>query len=206
MRQQKVIDIAHQELVDLYGRLGAEERIELQQHLDALNDLENRLYDVGICTPTDEPPALSHYDNDQFPMVAEAQIELAVTALPANTHRLSVCSFLILSVQRSSPGLVSPMGIILCLTRTTAMWRVNDYVAAEQWYAERFVDVIEALRTRPNPEGDGTLLDDTVVLWAQEMGDGRAHVCTDVPFVLAGGGPWQKVGFLMQVALIIVIS
>ena len=65
---------------------------------------------------------------------------------------------------------------------------VNDYVAAEQWYAERFVDVIEALRSRPNPKGDGTMLDDTVVLWAQEMGDGRAHVCTDVPFVLAGGG------------------
>ena len=38
----------------------------------------------------------------------------------------------------------------------------------------------------PDPEGGGSLLDTTVVLWAQEMGDGRLHVCDDVPFVLAG--------------------
>ncbi|MEC8381265.1 MAG: DUF1552 domain-containing protein [Myxococcota bacterium] len=197
VRQQKVIDIAHQELVDLYGRLGAEERIKLQQHLDALNDLENRLYDVGICTPMDEPPALSHYENDQFPMVAQAQIDLAVTAL-ACEHTPVVSLQLSHTV---GPTVFSWLGISdghhsLSHTDNSNLAGVNDYVAAEQWYAERFVDVIEALRTRPNPEGDGTLLDDTVVLWAQEMGDGRAHVCTDVPFVLAGGGPWQKGRFL----------
>jgi hypothetical protein len=26
------------------------------------------------------------------------------------------------------------------------------------------------------------------VVWAKEMGDSRLHVCTDVPFVLAGAG------------------
>ena len=32
------------------------------------------------------------------------------------------------------------------------------------------------------------MLDNSVVLWAKEMGDASEHVCTDVPFVLAGGG------------------
>jgi len=32
------------------------------------------------------------------------------------------------------------------------------------------------------------------VLWAKEMGDSRAHVCTDVPFVLAGAGGCFKLG------------
>ena len=36
------------------------------------------------------------------------------------------------------------------------------------------------------PDGDGTLLDGTLVLWAKEMGDSRLHVCTSVPMVLIG--------------------
>jgi hypothetical protein len=196
-RQQKVIDIAHQELIDLYGRLGSQERIKMQAHLDALNDMENRLYDLGICTPTEEPPALSQYDNDQFPEVAAAQIDLAVTAL-ACEHTPVVSLQLSHTV---GPTVFSWLGLSdghhsLSHTDDSNLAGVEDYVTAERWYAERFVEVVEALRARPNPEGDGTLLDDTVVLWAQEMGDGRAHVCTDVPFVLAGGGPWQKGRYL----------
>ena len=38
------------------------------------------------------------------------------------------------------------------------------------------------------PEGDGTLLDHTLVVWGNEMGDGLTHERERVPFVLAGGG------------------
>jgi len=30
------------------------------------------------------------------------------------------------------------------------------------------------------------MLDTTLVLWAKELGDGRAHTCVDVPWILAG--------------------
>ena len=40
----------------------------------------------------------------------------------------------------------------------------------------------------PDPVTGAPLLDSTVVLWAKEMGDSRAHVCQGVPFVLAGSG------------------
>jgi hypothetical protein len=34
------------------------------------------------------------------------------------------------------------------------------------------------------------------VVWAKEMGDSRAHVCTEVPFVLAGGGAFTPGRYL----------
>ena len=34
------------------------------------------------------------------------------------------------------------------------------------------------------------------MVWAKEMGDSRAHVCTDVPFVLAGGGAFTAGRYL----------
>lgn len=196
-RQQKIIDISKSELIDLYSRVGTNERQKLQVHIDGVTDMESRLYDVGTCTPTEAPSALAQYDNDSFPLVAQAQIDLAVTALACDMTQ-------VVTVQMShtvAPAVFSWLGITdghhsLSHSDDANTQGVEDYVRAEQWYAEQFVYLIESLRLQTNPEGDGTLLDDTLVLWAQEMGDGRLHVCTDVPFVLAGATPWQLGRFL----------
>jgi hypothetical protein len=37
------------------------------------------------------------------------------------------------------------------------------------------------------PEGDGTLFDNTVILWCNELSRGNTHSHSDMPFVLAGG-------------------
>ena len=36
------------------------------------------------------------------------------------------------------------------------------------------------------PEGDGTMLDNTLVLWLSEFGDGDGHASNNLPTVLAG--------------------
>ena len=37
------------------------------------------------------------------------------------------------------------------------------------------------------PEGDGTMLDHTLILWCNELAIGNVHSRTDAPYVLAGG-------------------
>jgi hypothetical protein len=53
------------------------------------------------------------------------------------------------------------------------------------WYAEQFAALLDELDAVP--EGDGTLLDHTVVLWGNELGRGNSHARTKIPFVMAGG-------------------
>ena len=65
---------------------------------------------------------------------------------------------------------------------------VAHFVEAERYLAEEFAYLLSKLDSLPEPDGEGTLLDHTTVLWAQELGDGRLHDCHSVPFVLAGGG------------------
>ena len=65
---------------------------------------------------------------------------------------------------------------------------VAEFVAAERWCAGQLASLLDRLARTPDPASDGSLLDSTVVLWAKELGDPRAHVCQSVPFVLAGGG------------------
>ena len=50
------------------------------------------------------------------------------------------------------------------------------------------------------PEGDGTLLDNSVAVWLQEQSDGNAHNLNNMPFLQAGGcGGYFKTGQIINV-------
>jgi hypothetical protein len=58
---------------------------------------------------------------------------------------------------------------------------------AENWYHRQLVYLVEKLRSKR--EGDGTLLDNTIVLWANNMHDGAAHSHgPHLPWIIAGRG------------------
>ena len=44
------------------------------------------------------------------------------------------------------------------------------------------------LSETPEPGADGTLLDNTLIVWTNELGKGNSHTLNDIPFVLVGGG------------------
>jgi hypothetical protein len=54
------------------------------------------------------------------------------------------------------------------------------------WYAERFAYLLGRLDAVP--EGQGSMLDHTLVIWGSEVGTGSSHDFANVPFVVAGGG------------------
>ena len=61
---------------------------------------------------------------------------------------------------------------------------VNDFKDAIDWYAERLAYFLAKLDSYQ--EGDGTLLDNTLVLWATEIGESTQHDLMMMPYVFAG--------------------
>src|SRR5262249_44970781 len=61
-----------------------------------------------------------------------------------------------------------------------------------RWYAQQVADFIALLKAIP--EGNGTVYDNTIILWVNELGDPARHMNNNVPFVLAGGGGTFKRG------------
>jgi hypothetical protein len=66
------------------------------------------------------------------------------------------------------------------------------------WFGQDFAYLLERLASVN--EGDGTLLDNTVVLWVSEIQEPPSHAQTNMPFVVAGGknagiktGRWLQV-------------
>jgi hypothetical protein len=62
---------------------------------------------------------------------------------------------------------------------------LDQITAVNVWYSEQVKYLLDQLASVP--EGDGTLLDHTLVVWGNELSRGNSHGNHPVPFVLAGG-------------------
>ncbi len=190
-RRQSVIDLVKDRVDAASARVSAAEKRKLDHHLSALRTLERRLapIDLGSCTAPSPPAAVAPNDNDAFPDIAVVQRQLGVLALACGLSRVVV-------LQHShtvSPTAFSWLGVpdqhhSLSHADDANVAGLDAFVACEQWYLDRYIDVVEDLRSRPSPHSEGSLLDDTVVVYVKELGDSRLHDQVSVPFFVAGGG------------------
>src|SRR5262249_40450408 len=72
----------------------------------------------------------------------------------------------------------------------------NALIQINTWYSQQFAYLLAKMKTIP--EGSGTMLDNTVVLWCNELAKGNVHSHQPLPFVLAGkrGGALRPGPFL----------
>ncbi|MCA9553826.1 MAG: DUF1552 domain-containing protein [Myxococcales bacterium] len=191
-RRRSVLDLVRAEVQDLSKRLSTEENAKLSAHLESLRTMERSFTPQSEAERCNAAPTQLPTDpllNDNFPAVGRAQMDLMVAALACDLTRVA-------SIQWSyaqSETLFTWLGHAethhsLSHMDTNIPWGVTQNIEAGRWYAEQFRYLVERLAQLPDPSGPGTLLDNSVVLWMSEIGDGFTHLCTDVPIVVAGGG------------------
>lgn len=194
-RKRSILDRAMQDLTRANGCLGSDERYKLSGALDAFRTIERRLADSAsmqntggaMCTS----PALAlpddHRGSSQFPDVVDAMTSLAAMALACGQTR-------VLTLQLSHT--VSPLSMTWAGSTEGhhSLSHANDgspgveqFAQNEIWYAGQFGALLDKLASFPDPDGDGTLLDGTLVFWIKELADSRLHNFQGVPCVLAGG-------------------
>jgi hypothetical protein len=78
---------------------------------------------------------------------------------------------------------VSAMGAAM-VDQATANTVRGDLTLVHQWYATQFAYLVGKLKALP--EGSGTVLDNTLLFWTNELGLGGVHSPTNIPYVLAG--------------------
>ena len=61
-------------------------------------------------------------------------------------------------------------------------------IKINKWYCEQMAYLAKRLAETPEPGGGGSLLDNTLVIWTNELGKGNSHTLNDIPFVLVGNG------------------
>ena len=70
---------------------------------------------------------------------------------------------------------------------------VEKLTKINTWYCEQLAYLAKRLAETPEPGGEGSMLDNTTIVWTNELGKGNSHTLDNIPFVLVGGG----LGFTM---------
>ncbi len=71
---------------------------------------------------------------------------------------------------------------------------VEKLININKWYGEQLAYLAKRLAETPEPGGAGTLLDNTTIVWTNELGKGNSHTLDHIPFVMIGGGLGYKMG------------
>ena len=61
----------------------------------------------------------------------------------------------------------------------------EDFIKIKAWYTAQLAKLIQQLASVP--EGNGTLLDNTVIFVGSDLANGGWHNHADMPFIIAGG-------------------
>lgn len=190
-RRKSVLDTVSEDYAALDARLGAEDRRRLDAHLTAVREIELTHTSPGFSPAgTCQLPAIDRpgdiYGNASYPAVGKAQMDLLVMALACDLTRVASLQWdtSVSNVVHSwLPGVV--MGHHDLSHEDPANASIQAQLRAiEGWYASQLAYLIAALGAVP--EGEGTLLDSTVVLWCNELSKGFDHTLHDLHWMLAG--------------------
>lgn len=197
-QRKSVLDAVAKEFKALSPQLGAQDRHTLDAHLTLVRDVERRLsLGIGECQKPDVPPTLDPVSETDMPAIAELELDLLALAFACDRTR--VASFEIsTALNRIRYPWLSSMGEGHALSHTGA----SDEDAKRQltkrqaWHASLIARLFDRLSTVP--EGDGTVLDSTLLFWGNEVSMGTTHTHDNMPFLVAGGGWAMRTGRYLQ--------
>ncbi|MEM6996913.1 MAG: DUF1552 domain-containing protein [Myxococcota bacterium] len=182
-----VIDSVAGSLDALTARTSQGDKAKIEQHLTALRDVEKQVQ-AGLAAC--EPPALDPLPQggqafDNYPMVTSQNLDLMVAALACDATR--VASFM-WSWENSSVRFpwLNLAGAERRFHPLSHLGDSPDFALQLDWYAGQVSALLDRLAAVP--EGDGTLLDHSVVVWASPCSVSYKHISRNLPIVLAGGG------------------
>jgi hypothetical protein len=187
-RRKSTLDAVTGQINSLRANVGAEARARLDLHLESIRQIENRLSSGGGGLIAGCGQDLVASDDTSDVLKADlVHLEILISALSCNATRVAAIQFGSdqvlqvnlpeLSLQGDEHGLMLHSG---------SGDGFQKLIAFEKWLAQRFVEVVNRLAATPDPEGGGSLLDTTLVVWARDMGDGVAHNQESMRFVFAG--------------------
>ena len=186
-REKSVLDAVRGQAQSLRARLGAEDKARLDEYLTSVRELENSIatlppeYKESVERPSEA------LDLRDYPRIAKIQSDLLVHALASGQTR--VASYMLTKCQ----------GLTRFPWLGHTAQRHHEYTHGEvetprgmrilrdicRWHVEEFAYLLGRLKS--TPEGAGSLLDHTALLFVHEHAEANAHKNNNLAAIVAGG-------------------
>ncbi len=200
--RRSVLDVLGSELTSIQGKISSADKVKIDQHLAAVREIELRLQNSNVAC---QGPVLgTEVDTNKAsntPVVMDAMVSLMAASLSCGLTDFASMQY---RVGENDSGYVYDwLGItdlehhLMTHEADTNMTAKAELTKIYTWYAEmfgKFLDKLDAI-----PEGNGTMLDNSLVVWGSELGKGNSHSFEKMPFVVAGGAAGKlKTGRYLQ--------
>jgi hypothetical protein len=195
---KSVLDDLQEDLKKVKSQISKNDQQLLDEHLTLVREMENEIKankkaDVGHKVPILEPGV--RRDNDNMPKLSKLQIDLMVSSFLADSARVATLQYTNSVGQARFTWLGISEG-----QHDLSHEPDSNKVAQEKltkinaWYCEQVAYLAKRLAETKEPDGNGSLLDNTTIIWTNELGQGNSHTLENIPFVMVGGGLGFKMG------------
>jgi len=185
-RNRSILDIITREARDLQRGLGARDRVRLDQYLDNIRELERRIElsearnrsEVTIATPVGVPDVYEDHVALMFDLLTVAyQSELTRVATFMMARELS---------QRTYPQAGVTEQHHTVSHHGNDPEKIAQVARINQYHVTLFGRFLDTLRS--TPDGDGSLLDHSLIVYGGGMGNPNQHASDPLPLLMVGGG------------------
>jgi hypothetical protein len=185
--RKSTLDYTLKETASLRTRLGNKDRVLLDSYQESLRDIERRLTTVpaGGCGMPTLGNQVDVRAESNYPAVGRLQMDMIVAAFQCGLTRVASLQWGNSNDQCTYSWLgVNTLGHDMAHNNNDCDPRHDKKLKVFKWYSEQAAYLLGKLQAIP--EGEGSMLDNTLVLWASEFGNSEAHDSDNLMWLLMG--------------------
>jgi hypothetical protein len=184
---RSLLDAVTDKVADLERALGPRDRLKLAEYLDAVRDVERRIQKAeeqsrqelpSLDKPAAIPPGYADH--------ARLMFELLALAYQTDLTRVSTFMMAKEISGRAYPEIGVPDSHHPISHHQNDPDKLQKLAKINTFHVAQFAQFAERLRAIP--DGDGTLLDHSMLLYGAAISDSNTHFYDNLPLVLVGGG------------------
>lgn len=193
-----VLDDLKEDLKKVSKIVSSADRKLLEEHATFVREIEGDLRTAAEARAGHKVPVLEpgvREENDRIPTLSKMQIDLLVNSFLNDFARVATLQY------TNSVGGARMRWLGVDEGHHALSHEPDNNAKAKQqltdinrWFCEQLAYLAKRLAETPEPGGSGTLLDNTLIVWSNELGKGNSHTLDNIPFVLVGNGLNFKMG------------
>ena len=185
--QKSVLDYVSASLARLRMRLGVGDTRKLEEYLEAVRDIERRIELAERQNATIELPHIERPSAipDDYLQYTKLMVDMQVVAWQTDMTRVTSLMLGRDGSNRAYREIGISDGHHSISHHQGDAEKVDKLVKIDELHVAMFAYLLEKLQN--TPDGDGTLLDHSLVLFGSSISESNIHTHDDLPILLAGG-------------------
>ena len=198
--RKSVLDFVQDDITRLSSRFTGADKARLDAHLTGIQGIEKQLTTGTLTCATPTLPAkIDPEAMENFPKIAQRQMDLMLLALTCGMTNVATFMFANSDSWQYYPWIgINEEHHTMSHASDSDTATMEKLVQINIWHGQQIAYMADKLAAATDADGS-SMLDNTLLLWGNELGKGNTHTYKDIPWMILGGaGGSLRMGRYLQ--------